>query len=72
LTGTVCFAPQDEEAFGFLDPREVVQAVHLILAFLEGYTTAYLERSTIVRSIQMAPKGSQSDEDDWTYFHVNW
>jgi hypothetical protein len=68
----VSFAPQDEEAFGFVDPREVVRAVHLIPAFLEGYTTDYLERSTIARTIRMAPKGSQSDEDDWSYFYVNW
>ena len=33
---------EDPEAFGFLDPSEVLCACHLILGFVEGKTTSLL------------------------------
>ncbi|KAH9932168.1 hypothetical protein B0H21DRAFT_867145 [Amylocystis lapponica] len=50
-------------AFGFLDPEQVIRAVHLIPAFAYGRTAELLSPS-IVRS--------PADEDkDWQYYYVN-
>jgi hypothetical protein len=55
----------DDTAFGFLDPREVIRGVHLIPAFQHGQTSDLLPPSKIAR-----PLGSDNDED-WKYFYVN-
>ena len=51
------------EALGFLDPKEIIRAVHLIPAFAHGHCTDLLGPS-IVRQ----PK---ENNEDWTYFYVN-
>ena len=53
----------DDSAFGFLDPRLVIRAVHLIPAFAHGKTTNI-----------MGPSIARRDHDgdkDWNYFYVN-
>jgi hypothetical protein len=52
----------DPAAFGFLDPNEVIRAVHLIPAFNEGRTANLLGPS-------IARQESEKDMD-WTYYYV--
>lgn len=49
-----------DNQFGFLDPLNVVRAIHLIPAFAHGRTRSLLERSQFQH-----PKG------DWEYYYVN-
>lgn len=53
----------DREAFGFLDPKDVVHAAHLIPAFKHGKTKDLL-RDSIARSERDEPW-------DWRYYYVN-
>jgi hypothetical protein len=55
----------DERAFGFVDPSDVVRAVHLIPAFHHGKTTDYLDPS-IARSMD-----HDDEDEDWKYYYVN-
>ncbi|KAI0069483.1 hypothetical protein K474DRAFT_1752796, partial [Panus rudis PR-1116 ss-1] len=58
------FLPATEtDAFGFLDPDDVIRATHIIPAFAHGRTYALLPGTTIAR-----PAG---ELDDWRYFYVN-
>ncbi len=60
----VGFVPAtDPEAFGFLDPGDVLRAVHLIPAFAHGLTSEMLGPS-------IARRPSEDDED-WQYYYVN-
>jgi hypothetical protein len=60
------FVPgNDETAFGFLDPTQVIRAIHLIPAFAWGHVNKYLPgRSVIAR-------GLQEPDDDWQLYYVN-
>lgn len=60
----VGFVPADDpEAFGFLDPQEIIRAAHLIPAFHFGRTGELLGPS-IVRQ-------PQEKDEDWQFFYVN-
>ncbi|KAJ3512102.1 hypothetical protein NLJ89_g3716 [Agrocybe chaxingu] len=60
----VGFVPGNEAtAFGFLDPAQVVRAVHLIPAFAWGKVTKFLARSVIARS-------ATDPIEDWQLFYV--
>jgi len=60
----VGFYPQDDpNAFGFIDPDDVVRTVHLIPAFRFGRTTALLPPS-------IARCKSDNDED-WDWYYMN-
>ena len=60
----ISFYPQGEpEAFGFIDPEQVICAAHLISAFCFGHTTALLPPS-------IAHRKSEKDED-WDWYYVN-
>jgi hypothetical protein len=52
----------DPDVFGFLDPNEVIRAVHLIPAFNEGRTASLLGPS-------IARQEGEKDSD-WTYYYV--
>jgi len=54
----------DKAAFGFLDPQEVIQGVHLILAFHYGQMCDLLPPSCF------AYPGWDNDED-WQFIYVN-
>lgn len=54
----------DDTAFGFLDPQDVIRGVHLIPVFHYGKTSDLLPPSGTARP------GSDNDED-WKYFYVN-
>lgn len=60
----VGFIPSDDDgAFGFLDPQEVIRAVHLMPAFAHGKTTELLGPS-----VARQPKDGPAD---WQYYYVN-
>ncbi|CDO75307.1 hypothetical protein BN946_scf184654.g15 [Trametes cinnabarina] len=60
----VGFVPDtNSEAFGFINPQDVIRACHLIPAFAEGRTTKLLGWSKIAR-----PSG---ESDDWERYYVN-
>ena len=52
----------DLNAFGFLDPKEVIRGVHLIPNFASGRTASLLGPS-------IARHQNENDED-WMYFYV--
>ncbi|KAI0070617.1 hypothetical protein K474DRAFT_1566263, partial [Panus rudis PR-1116 ss-1] len=53
----------DSDAFGFLDPDDVIHAAHVIPAFAHGRTDSLLAGMTVAR-----PTG---ELDDWRYYYVN-
>jgi len=53
----------DASAFGFIDPADVIRAVHLIPQFSSGRTKNLLGHS-IARSIQ-------ENDEDWIRYYVN-
>jgi len=60
------FVPgNDETAFGFVDPAQVIRSVHLIPAFAWGHTDKHLsgQKSVIARGIN-------KPEDDWQLYYV--
>ncbi|KAI0083356.1 hypothetical protein BDY19DRAFT_856713, partial [Irpex rosettiformis] len=58
------FVPEeDADAFGFLDPTDVLRAVHLIPAFAHDQTTELLGPS-IARHLR-------EEDMDWQYYYVN-
>ncbi|KAG5642573.1 hypothetical protein H0H81_010572, partial [Sphagnurus paluster] len=60
----VHFLPSDHpNAFGFLDPDEVIRGAHLIPAFQHEPTDEYLEGQSVARE--------EEELNDWKYFHVN-
>ncbi|KAF7293522.1 hypothetical protein MIND_01130500 [Mycena indigotica] len=52
---------QNPNAFGFLDPQDVVRGVHLIPAFNHGWTEEYLPKSV----------GRRKGNHDWRFHFVN-
>ena len=61
----VGFVPDtDPDAFGFLDPLDVICGCHLIPAFIEGHTT------TLLRGPSLLARPIGIDED-WERFYVN-
>ena len=54
----------DDAAFGFLDPQEVIQGVHLIPVFYYGRTRELFPPSRIARP-------DRDKDEDWQYFYVN-
>ncbi|KAF7293360.1 hypothetical protein MKEN_01466400 [Mycena kentingensis (nom. inval.)] len=54
---------EDPDAFGFIDPADVVRGAHLIPAFAWGRTKKYLPTSFIRRDCD--------DKGDWAYHFVN-
>jgi hypothetical protein len=60
------FVPHDDpDAFGFLDPSNVIRGCHLIPAFADGQTTSLMpyKGETFAR----AP----GELEDWSYFYIN-
>ncbi|KII95409.1 hypothetical protein PLICRDRAFT_48393 [Plicaturopsis crispa FD-325 SS-3] len=59
------FIPDTEpDAFGFLDPSEVIRGCHLIPGFADGRTTELLKcLGSVARPV--------GEEDDWSTYYVN-
>ena len=61
----LAFVPgNDEQAFGFINPSQVIRAVHLIPAFKWGKVTHLLTKSVIAR-------GSSDPMHDWQLYYVS-
>ncbi|KAH7916940.1 hypothetical protein BV22DRAFT_968511, partial [Leucogyrophana mollusca] len=59
---TVRFAPMTEDdAFGFVDPADVVRGCHLVPAFARGR----------LHSDGIAMSSAARDANDWKYYYVN-
>jgi hypothetical protein len=56
----------DPNAFGFLDPDEVIRGAHIIPAFASGTTSELLA----ARSVGRLPRDGLDDED-WKKYYVN-
>lgn len=62
------FLPADDpQAFGFLDPDEVIRGAHIIPAFSAGTTTHLLSEKSIGR----LPRDGLKENEDWRYYFVN-
>lgn len=63
------FVPHDEpDAFGFLDPADIIRAVHLLPGFRYGRTSDLLPRTTIGR-VYREP-GWYGVQEDWNWLYV--
>ena len=61
----LAFVPgNDKQAFGFIDPSQVVRSVHLIPAMKWGKVAKLLPRSVIVR-------GLSDPEHDWQLYYIS-
>jgi hypothetical protein len=62
------FLPEaDPDAFGFLNPDEVIRGAHIIPAFARGTTEDLLSSG----SIGCLPRPGLTDDQDWRYYYVN-
>lgn len=67
----------DPEAYGFLDPDDVIRAVHLIPAFAHGRTSSIpAERTGLSVTAEILDDPADDDawydcDDDWRYYYVN-
>lgn len=60
------FIPHDDpDAFGFLDPSNVIRGCHLIPAFADGKTSSLMPYQG--KTFARAP----GELEDWSYFYVN-
>ena len=60
------FVPgNDETAFGFVDPAQVIRSVHLMPAFAWGHTNKYLSGKTSVIA-----RGVNEPDEDWQLYYV--
>ncbi|KAJ7104782.1 hypothetical protein C8R44DRAFT_943843, partial [Mycena epipterygia] len=57
----------DSNAFGFLNPDEVIRGAHIIPAFAWGKTKELLAHGSVGR----LPRNDLTDEEDWQYYYVN-
>lgn len=58
------FVPDDDaDAFGFLDPQDVLRAAHLIPAFAHGRTDELLG--------PLIARHARENDEDWQYYYVN-
>ncbi|KAJ7649427.1 hypothetical protein DFH06DRAFT_1282942 [Mycena polygramma] len=58
----------DPDAFGFINPDEVIRGAHLIPAFAHGRTTERLSSGSIGR----LPRDGLKSDEDWRYYYVNF
>ncbi|KAJ7673060.1 hypothetical protein DFH06DRAFT_53284 [Mycena polygramma] len=58
----------DSNAFGFLNPDEVIRGTHIIPAFARGKTTELLASGSAGR----LPHNGLTDDEDWRYYYVNF
>lgn len=56
------------DAFGFLDPQEVIRGAHIIPAFRYGKTSELLGPSVIR---YQDPEREEADHQDWRFYNVN-
>lgn len=60
-----------DEAFGFVDPQDIIRGVHIIPAFAYGRTFDYLGPSAARDFIQTLGDDGYDEDEDWRYYYVN-
>lgn len=58
----------ERDAFGFVNPADVVRSAHLIPAYHYGRTSTLLTSPSLARS---QGKNIEEEEDDWDSMYVN-
>ncbi|EEB88999.1 hypothetical protein MPER_12958, partial [Moniliophthora perniciosa FA553] len=62
----------DPDAFGFVDPADVIRGVHIIPSFNEGATDEFLPPDSNARVMEVYVNGEwQVETSDWCYYYVN-
>ncbi|KAJ7149300.1 hypothetical protein C8R43DRAFT_1128654 [Mycena crocata] len=63
------FLPEsDPNAFGFLNPDEVIRGAHIIPAFAYGKTSDHLSAGSLGR----LPRKGLAEDEDWRFYYVNF
>lgn len=57
----------DPDAFGFLNPDEIIRGSHIMPAFASGRTEDFLSSGSLGR----LPRDGLTDSQDWRYYYVN-
>ncbi|KAJ7687114.1 hypothetical protein B0H17DRAFT_1203783 [Mycena rosella] len=58
----------DPNAFGFLNPDEVIRGAHIVPAFASGRTEDLLASGSVGR----LPRDGLTDDEDWRFYYVNF
>jgi hypothetical protein len=69
----VYFPPAtDPDAFGFVDPRDVIRGAHLIPVFDSGVTDSSLPEDSVARVFEeLNDEDFTLEEEDWGSYNVN-
>ncbi len=64
---------RDPNAFGFVDPAQVVRATHIIPDFESGFTTSLLPKESVGRQYKgpILEGGHVLEHDDYWFYFVN-
>ena len=54
----------DEMAFGFIDPAQVIRSIHLIPAFTWGHVTKYIPQQSFIA------RGAKEPDYDWQLYYI--
>ncbi|THU90531.1 hypothetical protein K435DRAFT_864214 [Dendrothele bispora CBS 962.96] len=67
------FVPADSpDAFGFINPSQIIRAIHILPAFAYGTTSDYLPADSVARVYQSFENGEYNvEQEDWVYYYVN-
>jgi hypothetical protein len=69
----ISFPPAtDPDAFGFINPEDVIRGMHIIPCFSSSSTDSVLPEDSVARVFEDFDEGNFVVEgDDWTYYNVN-
>ncbi|THU95728.1 hypothetical protein K435DRAFT_966260 [Dendrothele bispora CBS 962.96] len=67
------FVPAESpDAFGFINPSQIIRAIHILPAFAYGTTSDYLPADSVARVYQSFENGEYNvEQEDWVYYYVN-
>ncbi|KAF5342710.1 hypothetical protein D9758_015877 [Tetrapyrgos nigripes] len=65
------FDAGDPDAFGFVDPAQIIRAIHILPGFAYGWTDRYLPADSVARQYQQYIEGQyELETDDYKYYYV--
>jgi hypothetical protein len=65
------FVPDDQDPFAFINPSDVIRAVHLIPGFKYGRTDIYLGPSVTRIPSADTCRPTDDEDEDWVYYYVD-
>jgi hypothetical protein len=65
------FVPDDQDPMAFINPSDVIRAVHIIPAYKYGRTDIYLGPSVARVASADACRATDDEDEDWVYYYVN-